>query len=80
MNITEDEAQVLEARTCGEKNKRVAYKFIDRFHSLCVDKRDIMLAEIGACEMLLQACHDETDRGAVENEIADLKMAMDLMS
>jgi hypothetical protein len=39
-----------------------------------------MLAEIGACEMLLRACHDETDREAVEIEIADLKMAMDLMS
>lgn len=79
MNIIGDDDQVIEARTCGDQNKRVAYKFIDRFHSLCLDKRDIMLAEIGACEMLLRACRDETDRQAVENEIADLKMALDLM-
>jgi hypothetical protein len=39
-----------------------------------------MLAEIESCEMPLLACHEEKDREAVENEIADLKMAMDLMS
>lgn len=79
MNITEDEVQVLEVRTCGDQNKRVAYNFIYRFHSLCLDKRDIVLAEIGACEMLLRACRDEADKQAVENEITDLKMALDLM-
>ncbi|AFU58263.1 hypothetical protein Ngar_c13250 [Candidatus Nitrososphaera gargensis Ga9.2] len=79
MNITEGEDTLIEARTCGDKNKRVAYKFMDGFHSLCLDKRDILLAEIGACEMLLRACHDEADRIAVEKEIAELKMALDLM-
>jgi hypothetical protein len=71
--------QIIEARTCGDQNKRIAYKFMDGFRSLCVDKRDIMLAEIGACEMLLRACHDDTDRKAVEKEIAELKTALDLM-
>lgn len=79
MNIAEGDDQIIEARTCGDQNKRVAYKFMDAFHSLCLDKRDIMLAEIGACEMLLRACRDEADRRAVEKEIAELKMALDLM-
>ncbi len=79
MNITEENDQIVEARTCGDQNKRVAYKFLDGFHSLCLDKRDIMLAEIGACETLLRACRDEVDRRAVEKEIAELKMALDLM-
>ena len=79
MNIVEDEDQIIEARTCGDQNNRVAYKFMDGFHSLCLDKRDIVLAEIGACEMLLRACHDEGERKAVEKEIAELKMALDLM-
>jgi len=80
MNIAEGEDALIEARTCGDKNKRVGYKFMDGFHSLCLDKRDILLAEIGACEMLLRACHDEADKGAVEKEIAELKMALDLMA
>jgi hypothetical protein len=80
MNIAEGEDALIEARTCGgEQQKRVAYKFMDGFHSLCLDKRDILLAEIGACEMLLRACHDEADKNAVEKEIAELKMALDLM-
>lgn len=79
MNITEREDQIIEARTCGDHNKRVAYKFMDSSHSLCHDKKDIMLAEIGACEMLLRACRNDGDRKAVEKEITELKMALDLM-
>jgi hypothetical protein len=79
MNIVEGEDQIIEARTCGDQNKRVAYKFMDGFHSLCLDKKDIVLAEIGACETLLRACRDDGDRRAVEKEIAELKMALDLM-
>ncbi len=79
MNIEEAEAPMVEARTCGEKNRRVAYKFMDSFHSLCVDKKDILLAEIGASEVLLRMCNDEADRMAVEKEISELKMALDLM-
>lgn len=79
MNIEEAEAPLVEARTCGEKNRRVAYKFMDAFHSLCMDKKDILLAEIAASETLLRACRDEEDRNAVEKEISELKMALDLM-
>jgi len=79
MNIAGGDDQIVEARTCGDQKKRVAYKFMDGFHSLCLDKRDIMLREIVACETLLRVCRDEEDRRAVEKEIAELKMALDLM-
>ncbi|HXG07230.1 MAG TPA: hypothetical protein VNI77_07895 [Nitrososphaera sp.] len=79
MNIVNGDDQVVVARTCGDQKKRVAYKFADGFHSLCLDKKDILLAEINACETLLRACVDEEDRRAVEKEIAELKMALDLM-
>jgi hypothetical protein len=79
MNIEDYEAPLVEARTCGEKNRRVAYKFMDAFHSLCLDKKDILLAEIEASETLLRACNDEEDRKAVHKELSELKMALDLM-
>jgi hypothetical protein len=79
MNIEDVESPFVEARTCGEKNRRVAYKFMDAFHSLCLDKKDILLAEIEASETLLRACNEEQDRKAVQKEISDLKMALDLM-
>jgi len=79
MNIEEPVALLMEARTCGDKNKRVAYKITDASHSLCSDKKDILLAEIEACEILLRGCNDESDRSAVENELSQLKLALDLM-
>jgi hypothetical protein len=80
VNIEEEASTIVEARTCGEKNRRVAYKFMDGFHSLCLDKKDIVLAEIDACEVLLRACNDQGDRNAIEKEISELKLVLDLMS
>jgi hypothetical protein len=79
MNIEDTEITLIEARTCGDKNKKVAYKFMDAFHNLCVDKKHILLAEIAACENLLCCSHEDSDRNAVEKELADLKIALDLM-
>jgi hypothetical protein len=80
MNIEEEVSTIVEARTCGEKNRRVAYKFMDGFHTICLDKKDIVLAEIDACEHLLRACNDKGDRSAIEKEISELKLVLDLMS
>ena len=41
--------------------------------------QDILLAEIEACESLLRCSNEEPDKKAVEKEIAELKMALDLM-
>ena len=75
----------IEAKTCGckDKNRKVTYSFIDTYHSLCHDKKDIILGEIEACERLLKYTvkytSDEIDRKVIEREIDQLKMALDLM-
>jgi hypothetical protein len=82
MNISDTETPVtILAKTCGckEKNRKVTYVFIDSYHNLCVDKKDIISSELEACERLLKHTSDEIDRKAVETEIAELKMALDLM-
>jgi hypothetical protein len=91
MNIVDSEVPFkVRAKTCSHCNdrnkenntntKKVTYSFIDGYHSLCLDKKDIISAETEACERLLKYTVDETDRKAVEMEIAELKMAIDLMS
>ncbi len=82
MNIAERENPfVIEAKTCGCKDKRnIAYSFIESFHSLCIDRREIILAQIQACERLLKYVKDETELAAVEKEIASLKLSLDLIS
>jgi len=82
MNIAESENPfVIEAKTCGCKDKRsITYSFIESSHSLCIDRRDIILAQIQACERLLKYAKDETDLNTIEKEILELKFALDLIS
>jgi hypothetical protein len=79
MNISEIELPLIVAKTCGcrEKNRRtVTYQFIDSsYPRLCLDKKDLILAQLEACEMLLEYVMDE-DKNTVESEVTELKMVM----
>ena len=81
MNITNSEIPIIiEAKTCGYNQKRnVSYIFIESIHSLHVDKREIIAAQIQACERLLKYEKDEIDIIAIRKEIAELKFALDLV-
>lgn len=66
---------------CKENNKRkVTYTFLDAYHSLCVDKKEIIMAQLEACGNLLKHSIDKTDTRAIETEVAGLKMTLDLMA
>ncbi len=73
------------AKTCGceDKKRKVTYSFIDSYHSLCHDKKDIILGQIEACERLVKYVteydRDQIDRQAIESEIDELKMVLDLI-
>jgi hypothetical protein len=87
MNITEGETPFnIVAKTCGcndndnDNTKKVTYTFIDAYHGLYIDKKDIISAELQACERLLKDnSADEIDRRATEKEIAELKFALYLL-
>jgi hypothetical protein len=82
MNIAnmEEPLKIL-AKTCGckEKEKKVTYSFIDESHGLYIDKKVIISAELEACEQLLKYRVDNADKETINKEIAELKMALDLM-
>jgi hypothetical protein len=83
MNIVYPEENPITAKTCGcrEKNRqKVTYAFSQEFHSLCMDKKYIVQAEIEACERLLKYAINDSERAIIEKEIAELKAALDLMS
>ena len=85
MNISEAETPYgIVAKTCGcvGKKRKVTYSLIDSYHSLCHDKKDLILGQIEACQRLVKyTAHgrDETDKQAIENEIDELKMVLDLI-
>jgi hypothetical protein len=57
----------------------VRYAFSDNSNLLFMDKRDILLNQIQACEKLLEYAVEEKDREAVAKEIDELKSALDLL-
>jgi hypothetical protein len=83
MNISDmEEPLKIVAKTYGykDKKKKVTYSFIDDSHGLCLDKKDIISAELEACERLLKYTIEKTDEEAIKKEIAVLRMALDLLS
>ena len=79
MNIahTEEDSDMI-AKTCGckDRKRKVTYSFVDSHHSFCKDKTDIILSEAW---ILLKYPRDENDTITVENEIAELRLALDLL-
>lgn len=84
MNIAESENEsTIIAKTCGNAGKsdrKVTYSIIETYHNFCLDKKDILLAQIEACEKLANYATDEDDKRAVQKEIAELRIALDLIS
>jgi hypothetical protein len=84
MNIfSSEEPDLVIAKTCGRTGKetqKVTYAFSESFHSLCLDKKEMMQAEIEACERLLKYATNEPERAVIEKEITELRMALDFLT
>ena len=72
MNIAESESeQQANAKTSGFKEKgtkKITYSFIDAYHSLCLDKKDIISSELEVGESLLKRTVDKSDSEAIQSE------------
>ena len=82
MNIAQIETLFeIEAKACGCKNNKrvISYRFIESTHGLCIDRREIIIAQIHACERLLKhTTKDNDDLLLIQREISELKLALDL--
>jgi len=47
--------------------------------TVCLDKEAIMLAQVHACERLLDLSRDQIDTAVLEKEISKLKLAIEMM-
>jgi hypothetical protein len=80
MNIIENEIPYLvEARTCGcnERGKSVSYRFVESSHGLCIDKVELISAQIQACERLLKSAKEDGEIVLLREEISELKLALE---
>lgn len=88
MNIESEASTLVVAKTCGcsgagssgSSRRRITYAFVDQAHALCLDKKQVIQAEIEACEKLAKYAAEDADRAAIEKEISELRMALDLLA
>lgn len=81
MNVIENETPYLvEAKTCRCKDgeKGILYHFIESAHGLCIEKGELLTAQIQASERLLKYANDE-ETLLHKDEITRLKLASDLI-
>ena len=82
MNIDYPEVtNIVVAKTCGcmKGKRKVAYQFLEEYHGLRMDKKDMLAAQLDAREKLLHYAKDPIDREAITKEIEELRLALDLM-
>ena len=72
---------LVEAKTCGfnKGGKRVSYQFIESSHNLCLEKGELLLAQIQACERLLKYGKENEEISLLTDEITKLRLALDLL-
>ena len=80
MNLTDLDSTIeIDAKLCGSSHsRRIAYSVMDFHHSLYINKKDIILGQIRACELLYKYAIDSL-RNVLRKEILDLKLMLDLI-
>ena len=71
----------MEAKTCGcnERGKSVSYHFIESTHGLCLNKVELMSAQIQACERLLNSATNMQEDLLLKDEITRLRLALEMI-
>jgi hypothetical protein len=81
MNVIDLDSTIqIDAKLCGTFHRRkIAYSIMDFHHSLYINKKDIILGQISACELLYKYTINIIDRNVLRKEILDLKMMLDFI-
>lgn len=81
MNILEIELPFkIEAKTSKLNDKTIViYLIAETYHNYCIDKKEIIIEEIKACENLLKYTNNKNDSIALEKEIFELNSALEVL-
>lgn len=85
MNILEIESPFkIEAKTSKFNDEtNVIYSIAEAYHNCCIDKKEIIIEQIKACENLLRYTNtnnNNSDSLALKKEISELKLALDILN
>lgn len=81
MNVLEIEFPLkIEAKTTKYNDKtNVIYSVAELQHNFCINKKEIIMEQIKACENLSRCTINQSDNLALEREISELKSALDIL-
>ena len=81
MNILEVEFPLkIEAKTTRYNDKtNVIYSITELQHNFCLNKKEIIMEQIKACENLSRYTSNKSDSLVLEREISELKVALDIL-
>ena len=84
MNIIKTEIPFIgEAKTTdcnNRKNRNITYHFMESAHPTCLDKEELLQAQLKACQRLLRLPYEEEyDKDIIENEIIELSQVLNVM-
>lgn len=81
MSVTDLESSIqIDAKICGSvERRRIAYSIVDFHHSLYINRKDIIMGQISACELLHKYTTDSFDKNVLKKELSDLKLMLDLI-
>ena len=81
MNILEIESPFkIEAKTSKFNDEtNVMYSIAEPYHNYCIDKKEIIIEQIKACENLLRDTNNKIGILTLEREISELKLALDIL-
>ena len=81
MNVLEIEFPLkIEAKTTRYNDKtNVIYSIAELQHNFCIDKKEIIIEQIKACENLSRYNINKSDSLALEREISELKIALNIL-
>lgn len=81
MNIIELEFPLkIEAKTSKyNEETSIIYSIAELQHNFCIDKKEIIIEQIKACENLSRYSTNKSDNLALEREISELKLALDIL-
>ncbi|HEX6029344.1 MAG TPA: hypothetical protein VFY64_09920 [Nitrososphaeraceae archaeon] len=70
----------IEAKTTRYNDKtNVIYSIAELQHNFCIDKKEIIIEQIKACENLSRYNINKSDSLALEREISELKIALNIL-
>lgn len=81
MNILEIEFPFkIEAKTSKFNEKTsIIYSIAESYHNYCIDKKEIIIEQIKACKNLLRFTNNKNEILALEKEISELKLALNIL-